>query len=1313
MLAGARACDRRTDIDSSSNYRTTGSSYYEGDDSVSVSSHPLIQEGHVYYSDEDYVENLDRSSYQLCDRRPDLRSDYGHHDYHQHHDYKHHQYAMPRRRLYDGEDPIADSRSHCNSLYEENDRDECRQPGPSRHTSRSDLPNDQDVSTSQQYSPLLMNEVINQESLHRDRDNWTSSETGGPYDGPYDNHESHFWSKRNETSSRYLPQVAPDDVQHPPSLMSLNCNSEALQHPVMSSSRYSEQFGHPTQVKVEECNNHVRAERMPPEPLMSLPVKNIHALRFYRKDNLQKGYRDNDTSLQPLMSVSNEDYPSSSYERSDVMHGFEREPTFVFSRLGRETPYTSADESDYFSTSMREPNPNNSFSDLRCTPIDYGTGNSEAGTYPPQTDVLSTYPPRADVLSRLGPENLPTASIPKQHEDLRLSLRHSTIANTEHIDLRMSLPLTHQILPSKFETDSAGRSIACPTNTGPSLLSSRLSSLVDVLPNVKEFVSSEVEPSSFDLPFSKIDGSTVEKTRMLQSAIESDLPLKYSSLQKPSVVPTTYPKSSSRRKPKGLISKNSSQHCVSRTKRSTVSSKRTKHRTRSHGSLEMWNKMSSYSKPSNKTPVDKQKVHIRRLSKSVIGNITEHLYVSSDSKSCLLTRLYNACAVVVEVLSKENNNDIKCLQTLCHHFSGFFCATLVSTHLLPVSNEDLFTKELSHLRATCGNNITKWRKEINKFVYLAGTIANLVKDITVLDERSLSPKSLMLDISSADFVGYRPPKSEPNVSPAAQAREKCDNGDKNRCVAKRLETVASQPSQHPSLTTSTVEVTKPTNLIKDSVIVQRSGHAVSTSVKFMSPNKGSSGDFPEVISMLKEVKPASAEESGAHPVNGSDPVQTQSLSRQSLVPSSSEDIQPSKPISKTPTPLDKTNPMDNGSQLSPRVKEISPLPANHVEQFKCHSAPPKSLEDEILLLQKSYSSQDEEAVYLPLNPTEVCSPEDVQTGQSVHRPSVQDGLCDDMHPVHPVQTAISLKEDQKSCVKERKTQKQDNQTSTTDRQLGSIKDQEYHDSINDKQLPVLVTSNIPVGSLKRTDKGLKSLLEIVMCGAVHTDSTKQDNTPPLDNSKLLPHSQKLCLVSTTTSIVPSESHLVGSSTVNLSGPDCKGKCSPDRAKNVVSKRLERGSLSPGEIVSTSPSPSPPPPLPEQNNGGRKLDSHNKIRLHESQPSLSSNERNSRMRSSSEKNRYKRRPYVQQPSRRKVSRSSVVSKSRKKNPLKKINSDSDDELELLDLRKKALMSMIQDKKSSAPVSAQGYVIHVICPLAIILLLINGINASIRS
>ena len=1291
----------------SGNYRTKGSSYniYEGDDSVNVCSLPRPQEGGVYYSDEECVENVDRSSY---DRRPDPPHDYHrhqdyhrHHDYHHPHDYKHH-HAMSRRRPYDSEDPIADSQYSYN---EYNDH------GASSHTSRSDLlhiSNDQDVSqnTSQQYIPPLMNAGHehahnNQESsLHTDRDSlWldreqTSSETGGSYDRAL-NHESHFWSKRNETGSRYLPHVAP------PSLMSLNCTRETLQDPVMSSSRYDEKFGHPTQVKVEESNS---AERIQPEPLMSLPMS------LYGNDNLQN----------PINGPSSsEHYPSSSYnleERSANSHGFE------FSRLGRETPYTSADESDYFSTRMREPNlhrANNPFSDLRCTPIeplDYRRGNSEVGTYPA----------RLDVLSRLGPENLPIASVPKQlhvHEDLRLSLRRSNdsaITITDQIDLRMSVPLPHlenESVPSKIETDFVRTNFACPTDTGMCGSSSRQSSSVNIPPNAKDFAV-ERKPSSFDLPFSKIDGSMTHV-----------LPLQYSYLQKPYLQKpsVTYPKSSSKRKPKCLISKNSPQHGVARTKRST---KRPKNRSRSSGSHERCNKTASYSKLSKKTPiVDKQK-NIRRLSKSVIGNLTEHLDVSSDSKDCLLSRLYNACAVVIEILAKEKKNEMKfltVLQTLCNHFSGFFCATLVSTHPLPASIEDLFINELNHLRTTCGNNVAKWRMEINKFVNLAGP--NLATDVTVLDE---SPKSLMIDVSTADFVGYRPPKSEPNMG-AAQASEKSSNGNEQfDILSKRLDTVelSNSCAQPHSVTTSTVEITKPTNVI--STVVP--GHAVDTCVetKFLSPQKGSSGDFPAVISMLK---PASAKESrgnSANTVNGTDPigpVETQSCNKLARQPcTSTEEITCIQQSSKTPTSLDKTDPNNFQRPSVTSVTSIKgnpienflELPANPIELSKCHSETP---EEEELFIQKS-NSQDKEAVYLCSVPPEVCSPEDDTAIQSHSHPSsLQEGpiteVCspeDDTaiqshsHPsslqegpiaqcsvkdvMHP---ANSLKD---ACAKEREPQKKDYQTSTTrekrsqalsvcsletrqmpsfpesqaNRKLSSIKDQEYHDLSNDKA--VLVTSNIPVGSLERTDKGLKSLLEIVMCGG----STKQDSTtvaPPFDNSQSLPSSQKLCLVSSNTS---PESHLVGSS---------------PRTKNVFSKPLERGSLSPGEIVSTSPSPSPPPPLPEQNNGSRKLvksDPHNKIRN-----SLTGIERSNRMRTSSEKNRYKRRPYVQQSSRRKVSRSNVgvVSKSGKKsyirNPLEKIiNSESDDELELLDLRKKALMSMIQDKKSSAPVSVRGYV-----------------------
>ena len=311
----------------------------------------------------------------------------------------------------------------------------------------------------------------------------------------------------------------------------------------------------------------------------------------------------------------------------------------------------------------------------------------------------------------------------------------------------------------------------------------------------------------------------------------------------------------------------------------------------------------------------------------------------------------------------------------------------------------------------------------------------------------------------------------------------------------------------------------------------------------------------------------------------------------------------------------------------------------------------------------------------------------------------------------------------------------------------------------DMTLSLPVTSKIPVNSAQRTAEGLQSLLDIVTTGILKKDcydglgvsisehgmniSSGQDeksttpfrehpqDTDPKDTSisRKIPFlsqgdQKEPAVESFTTTKQLKDSSQVSSNVADgclhsnsqkLSDKSqeqqnhLSPKSVPRDKATPIDQSDNRGSLSPGEILS-SPSPSPPPPpLSHKSSGHRGVPS-------QSHRSRQDNvESRSRSRSQSSSKQQSRRPRSRSPARSYLSyrshmrpgrygihtrvnryRRDRVSPHRSNGRLRgtrcryvRSSSESEDELELLALRKKAILSMIpESSKKAATVSSSS-------------------------
>ena len=681
--------------------------------------------------------------------------------------------------------------------------------------------------------------------------------------------------------------------------------------------------------------------------------------------------------------------------------------------------------------------------------------------------------------------------------------------------------------------------------------------------------------------------------------------------------------------------------------------------------------------------------NVLNLAQLVLGpEIANHLGAS-------IKQLFNAVSVVEGYLAKERRTDSNfptVLERICSHFNSFFSGTLKTAHL-PANSKLFFTKELGHLRSECGRDIPRWRKRTQQYIALADTIPNLLHDVLSCEEnccsasdRSMSPRPLVVD------------EGEGTASPSSMFDYTQEDS-----VGYRPTTKQYQASAHDTSADVEAEETKsaPHHFVGYRPISENSDLNICEATTNIESAVGSS-------TLHQEVNDTSQKEESTCP------------SRHSSGSSSSHP----------------------GSSVGCRKqKELVSASRYSVESSRRHSASSQEVHDKEPVNNSRYSveSLEKKSVHSPVKHRRKNREEPVSTTEhllqssrelSTNSSMKQDDIGKDLGELVSVETGPDGSSEalQTSNCTVVTSQNNSPGSASVGRTASSqlLLDGSRYDSLSHP-----ITSKIPVNSAERTAEGLQSLLHIVnsefqisTCNddSVNKIHSSEQITSPLREHRLDTEAvslsmKNICEVGskeigspTTTGRIQdlqhsfeisakmSDSSLVPSSQ-NLSDQQQTGKGTPQDKTTHLDQSSKRGSLSPGEIVS-SPSPSPPPPSSRRNSDRRGSPSRSYQSNRESRRtrSYSSGQLRSRrqysMRSRSPPRSYsyesRRRPgkygiHTRVNRRYKKDR---VSPHRSNSQLRsssgrrynRCNSESEDELELLDLRKKAILSMIPENFS---------------------------------
>lgn len=1043
-------------------------------------------------------------------------------------------------------------------------------------------------------------------------------------------HESHFWSKRDLThvqssntlddipryvqSSRAHTMSGDDHPARRDCYDSRNLRTGNLYH-----KRHDVSIAHSRVMEIQSTNH--RSDPLANDPSFRLP-----------STQLQTNAHAEETPV-PLMSLFNEDYQT----REWSTESYERQP-YSFSRLGEEISHATDIPPAYYHSGTASLSGQSSdvlcrlgdkvdqdFSNMPCSP-DQRLMNTD---YRRDDPGIRT---KVNVLSRLGPENEPRNNDmhivnniePMQHpQDMSGHSSKNTDYQFNDSDFRApsTLPYNDNTLIKSEPWLEPKRTCDSCDNDDRFLSSTDMSSRNTNYPQTTEF--NEVaetkirrEPSSlFSSVGAGVTHSSSRYSRPENVRRQSRVPLKLSANGRSRVARTN-------------LSKRRSTKSVSGNKTS---------RSRSEGKSKAF-KSHEVVPPVKRSSNRSSEEHgnwLFEFAEDTVGDDVAKYLLSSKDK-VLLVRLHSACVVVMKFLSEQKKlySKSEVLQALGDYFLGFLSNDLISTSSFPNSAETLFKNEVHHLRMICGVDRNKWRDKIVQFESLSATISNALKEVTITrskhaEEKSVSPQPLVMDLNTADAVGY---------TAAFFSKIESSPIDKNTCnVENRSQFVEGDNDLSGILGVANLSI----------------GNSVQgyseRNEKTVVPN-----DFDDrtiVADSLSQSIVASVSE--ACPVTQSEelPKDTKSTSSGAYLVDRCTDTVCTQPMSNVTAELSKHHSSQESKPIDVGIRGSSKLPCVTFNSQE-NVLPSCSSKEENSCFQHSTFSSDTLAKH-----TNVTENVDSCVSSSESLKIVTEPMSPLQQCAHYSQTEIDLKYiPSKECV-----------TNTPSKQLEDLSAISCPSTVN------YTKQETNPGSTFRSWSSFELEMQnsALECSPVVSGCKKKDDTSLLQN-----------LASNdieTPDSAPLETGLKSPTSV----------ASVLESSKTDTARSKRDDLSPGEIVSTSPSPSPPPPpAKEITKKSKRNDSRTKTRQRENRSCSERRDSNSRSTSN-----YTKRSYRQLPRKRKGSRSrfevpsssgrSRQNSSSNSSSRRSRNLESDEEIELLDLRKKALISMIEEKKSSPP------------------------------
>ncbi len=1010
-----------------------------------------------------------------------------------------------------------------------------------------------------QYIPPLMSTSIGEHSrqsnnfIHYWSDNdgqpCVQNENSSSY-GLASEHESHFWSKRNDTQLPNNQQFSTiDDVPNCPVFSEVDqSNSVSSDDHFLLHGRYNStnNFAENLPVEVFDKKDVIGDVYTPSSEgqhrqSCSLSLDSDPSFRLHREADFREQLNVHEAKNPvPLMSLSyqNEDFVSSNCVSNGTtgIDDYERQPHLLFSRLGDEVSQATADTTYYTADSAVIAD--QSFNVLNRLGSKVDNSHISNMQYNNERKLIlenySRVKTKADVMSRLGPQTEPRSNACFTNESEQPSYQdvlHLTPGKCDDKLLTKGEPwIDERMLGSSHNNSTLHDQSEVPTI----LLSSNPDNPSSSLLN--KVVDSEVNISSsvFSLPFGCVDGNDLYSSRSYDR-IKTE--------RRQSSNPFTAcgsPKSNTK-------------------SRSSVFSKEQSTSKQNSGHKVSNSKISVQRAPSVKSrEFSKNAAKLLESAKLAIGNFARRL---DYSKGNLLQRLWGACAIVMKVHSEEIRlcSKSEVVKALCNHFPRFFSNDLISMSSFPNSNKLLFSNLLRYLKTRCEADLCKWRENIIRFASLAETVDTALKGVTKThsEEESVSPPPLVIDLNTADPVGYAP-----------------DIAESTKCFTDFGTSISSDVHDARTLPQPSIE--------KDE---------------------------------RKKVVLALANTSGiCNSVNGVYSVAT--LDEQKKTASSE-----SKPLTCQTT------------DSLPRVPHYSECLEN---QHVCGETLCKPSSNSLKTILCGHNSAEVGVVVEPAR----FSPEASSALTGITNISQSIKLCESPSDTINVLTEpVSSLQQCKQSVPGSKFKSTCN-VSTTTVLAEPLKIANVSDCIQLKKN----------GSSKKSFSSIDIQKGTLECTPIVHGCEKQVDT---SFSSLVSDDLNQCL--------GTSNHV----TTNLKS----------------TKTADQDYLSSGEIVSTSPSPSPPPLLEEIVTQKRKGREYHKNKNQRERKSYC-DQRDSYSRQDSNAKLYR------QSKKRKKSRSSFEEPKRFKPIVPNYNSvkkgqtlDSDEELELLDLRKKALMSMIVDKKTS--------------------------------
>ncbi len=971
-------------------------------------------------------------------------------------------------------------------------------------------------------------------------------------------HESHFWSKRQFPHSQASSKCDVISGAYHSNTVSSD------DHLVLPSSR---------QLSPVPLGSDARS----PVPLMSL----FNGHRESRSDNesYASSFLNYEGRPKPLFPSCSEKNSYTTEHHSTYYHSgsasITDECNSVLHRLGSKI-------GDHVSDMQCNPDPvllgndcrrdGDHFSDMQCNPDPILLGNDCR---------------RADVLSRLGPETQSRNS------------GRTTTSNPEHIHHHNHVPglLCHS---SNSQPDFGADS--CQNTSGSSLPTDFLSPSLQVIyppgcsTGLDKFIDTDVEqnPSSPHLPFRGNSASRV-------SEWHSDI-----SVDRRSITPSEFRRSSSNRNAKGLSDIHSSRSKQNTRRVSGTSIKSVACKSQNIRELS-----------SNKIPAD----WLVDFAKRTVGNVAKYLDSSTDN---LLKCLHEACVAVISFMSKQKKfSKFKVLQVLCDHFSGFFCNDLISACTFPSTTKLLFKSELTYLRSICGVDLNNWRKNIVQFVSLTKDMSTAFSDVAesdfdVVEKPSVSPQPLVMDLGPAYVLGYTA-ESVSNIDSCPIVEDTsiaCDVESEtqhfsNINMFRRMSDTLAKPSDLSHSYSEPNEKSVRSSELSDCVIAEQlSKHPRRSNYV---------GAVSNACSVTQsDIKPALS-----------------SLSRFAV---------------------------KCGTKYSdiPQTDNELALCLFSSKEFKPASEKPR---------QCSYPCESIEAKPSSCSSTNTGFQRSVPSSGVLKTTPAQHTSLTELSEISSATDNVAINPDQQH---HRSGTEYRHATSLTTMTAKPLENPSVASCLSNA---VICTQQVskPFPSWSSFELEMQSRAPGCIPGACIRE--KQTNTALLDH---LSHEEN---------VVNSESF---HSQTGLDIPVLASDKTPMPS-------TQRDDLSPGEIVSTSPSPSPPP-VTEKRGAQKSKGKESCLKTKQRESEYYSDRRNIDSKCNSKPFAYLTRSYRQQsskgkssqPSKRKSSQPSVDVRSKskrynqksRKSLRKSYTLESEEELELLDLRKKALMSMIEEKMPSS-------------------------------